>query len=277
MATSSLCSRLNEIALDRLEQLDEGQIAFLLEEATRERYARIDALCGSLDLDDKGWARTDSGPLFWAQNHTLTENPKWKEQGLPFRARFPRKSYFQPLLGALMSEKRIFIPKTRELMASWAVMVYTTHKAQWHQAEAIVQTENEEKAKNLLKYAQILYENQDDHLKQLHPLKGTSQLSIEWKDGGRIFGIPAGESKIRMWHPTIYVMDEAAFLPEAQACYDAAHPVAHQIVAVSSAGPGWFGDECQMAEQEETPVQRMVKAKLEKAPYPYPIDRSHCY
>jgi hypothetical protein len=67
---------------------------------------------------------------------------------------------------------------------------------------------------------------------------------MEWADGGRIFGIPKGEHKVRMWHPTIYVMDEAAFLPEAEQCYNAAHPVAKQIIAISSAGPGWFGDEC---------------------------------
>ena len=37
-------------------------------------------------------------------------------------------------------------------------------------------------------------------------------------------------------------MDEAAFLPEAQQCYDTVQPVAKQIIAVSSAEPGWFGD-----------------------------------
>jgi len=275
MATSSLCSRLSEIALEKLEQLNEEQIIALTDAALRERYARIDALCGSLALDERGWARTDSGPLYWGQNFTRTENPHYIEQGVPFKDRFPAKSYFEPLFGALIRERRLFICKTREMMASWAIMVYCTHKAQWHSAEVIVQTENEEKAKNLLKYAQILYENQDTPLKALHPLKSSpSQLSIEWATGGRIFGIPAGESKIRMWHPAIYVQDEAAFLPEGQVCYDAAHPVATQIVAVSSAASGWFAEECQAPpELEETPVQRLLKAQLGKAPYPYPIDR----
>jgi hypothetical protein len=40
------------------------------------------------------------------------------------------------------------------------------------------------------------------------------------------------------------MMGEAAFLPEAQQCYDTVQPVAKQIIAVSSAGPGWFGDQC---------------------------------
>lgn len=124
-------------------------------------------------------------------------------------------------------------------------MVHAAHQAQWFKAEVIVQTDSEEKAKQLVGYAECLYRNQDPWLKQLHPLASEpSQLLLEWRDGGRVFGIPKGEHKIRMFHPTIYIMDEAAFLPEAEQCYNAAHPVCNQIIAISSAGPGWFGNEC---------------------------------
>jgi len=47
-----------------------------------------------------------------------------------------------------------------------------------------------------------------------------------------------------MFHPTLYVMHEAAFMPEAQSCYNAVQPVAKQIITISSAAPGWFADEC---------------------------------
>jgi hypothetical protein len=40
-------------------------------------------------------------------------------------------------------------------------------------------------------------------------------------------------------------MDEAAFLTEAAASYDAAEAVASQIIVVSSAAPGWFSEVCQ--------------------------------
>lgn len=139
----------------------------------------------------------------------------------------------------------IFIPKTREMVTSWSVMVYAAHRAQWHKAEVIVQTDSEEKATELVGYAECLYRHQAGWLKALHPLKGgPSQLSLEWASGGRVHGIPKGVNKIRLFHPTIYIMDEAAFLPEAEQCYNAAQPVAKQIIAISSAGPGWFGDEC---------------------------------
>lgn len=184
-------------------------------------------------------------PLFWAQKFTLTENPKWKEQGLEFRANFPDKAYFRPLFDAFKEQRRLFIPKTREMLTSWCAMVWAAHQAQWMKAEVIVQTDSEDKAKELVGYAECLYRNQAQWLKDRHRLAGeASQLGISWKYGGRIFGIPKGEHKIRLYHPTIYIMDEAAFLPEAQQCYDAAHPVAGQIIAISSAGPGWFGDQC---------------------------------
>jgi hypothetical protein len=189
--------------------------------------------------------RCKRDPLYWAQNWTRTENPHYLQQGLEHRAPFPRKSYFVPLFEALRNEGRIFIPKTREMLTSWAVMVWATHQAQWFKAETIVQTDSEDKAKQLVGYADCLYRNQEPWLRERHALASEpSQLSLVWANGGRVFGIPKGEHKVRMWHPTIYVMDEAAFLPEAEQCYNAAHPVAKQIIAISSAGPGWFGDQC---------------------------------
>jgi hypothetical protein len=194
--------------------------------------------------------RCKRDPLYWAQHWTKTENPHYLEQKREFAAAFPSKSYFKVLFDALAINRSsdvpsIFIPKTREMVTSWSVMVYAGHRAQWFKAEVIVQTESEDKAMELVGYAETLYRYQPDWLKTKHPLKrDPSTLEIEWANGGRVLGIPKGVNKIRLYHPTIYIMDEAAFLPEAQQCYDAAQPVAKQIIAISSAGPGWFGDEC---------------------------------
>jgi hypothetical protein len=40
------------------------------------------------------------------------------------------------------------------------------------------------------------------------------------------------------------VQDESSFLREAQQCYDAALPVARQIVTISTAASSWFGECC---------------------------------
>jgi hypothetical protein len=39
-------------------------------------------------------------------------------------------------------------------------------------------------------------------------------------------------------------MDEAAYLPEAEECFNAAHPVTVQVIAISAAAPGWFAEQC---------------------------------
>jgi len=130
------------------------------------------------------------------------------------------------------------------MLTSWCVVLYATHQAQWHQAQVIIQTEKEDKAFELIGYAECLHRNQADFLKKRHPLKSQTSGHLQWESGGEIFGIPKGVHQIRMFHPTICIFDEAAFLPEFQQCYDTALPVAGQIIAISSAGPGFFGDQC---------------------------------
>jgi len=160
---------------------------------------------------------------------------------------FPKKSYFIPIFQALAKETRLFICKSREMLSSWCCMIWATHQAQWFRAEVIVQTESEDKAKELVGYAECLYRHQPDWLKVRHPLAAeASHLSIEWKDSGRVFGIPHGEHKIRIFHPTIVIFDEAAFLSDFEQSYNSAQPVAKQIIAISSAGPGRFGDLCSL-------------------------------
>lgn len=189
---------------------------------------------------------------------------------MPFKAPFPKKNYFVFLFDKFRSSNRLFVPKSREMLSSWCVMIWAANRAQWHKAEVIVQTNSEEKAKQLISYVRILYENQAEWLRRRHCLREeATQMQVAWADGGRVFGIPKGEHKVRMWHPTIMIFDEMAFLEGAEAAYNAAHPVAGQIIGISSAGPGWFGDECESRESTPAPVV-MRQAPPVKVPEPEP-------
>lgn len=229
--------------LEKLEAVD-------LVALEQELQAQLDAQLGLQAADEQKSqdaidAHCAGEPLYWLQNYTATENPKHKQQGLPYKAPFPRKSYFPPLFEHFANDPRLFVPKTREMLTSWCVMGDSAHRAQWERWEIIVQTGSEDKAHELISYATQLYRNQPDWMQKRHPLNGQpSKSEISWMSGGRVLAIPSGVHKIRLYHPTRYVMDEAAFLPEAEQCYNAAHPVSQQIIAISSAGPGWFGDEC---------------------------------
>jgi hypothetical protein len=221
-----------------LEQFDDEKLKRLATYVRNTKYERIDSLCA------EEVASFERGPLLWACNHTLTENPHFKDQGLEFKAPFPKNSYFVPLFVEFLQSRRLLIPKSREMMTSWCAMLYSVWRAQWHKADVIVQTGSLGKVVDLIGYASQLYRNQADSLKLRHPLANETQTELRWADGGRVRAIPSGESQIRLYHPSIYILDEAAFLAECEACYNTAHPVARQIIGISSAGPGWFGDMC---------------------------------
>jgi hypothetical protein len=140
---------------------------------------------------------------------------------------------------------------------SWAVIADSVNLCQWNpNTHVIVQSEKETKSVDLVVgkgipgYARVLWEQQDEFLKNLHPLtKRIDEMPgnlLTWQNGSSIRGIPAGADQIRQYHPARFIMDEAAFLTEASASYDAADPVCSQIIVVSSAAPNcWFGGVCQ--------------------------------
>lgn len=215
----------------------------ILEQLSEEEQVELESLLNA-DWCDHEEAVCKSKPLYWLRNHTLTENEQYQKEGLPFKAPFPDKKYFDLLFEYFAKSPKLFIPKSRDMMTSWSAVGWGAHQAQFQKATTVAQTESEDKAKQLVKYAHTLYHNQPDWLKARYPLAVDSTLHLEYVDGGRFFGIPCGETKIRIHHPTIFIMDEASFLPGAQALHDAAHPVAGQIIAISSAGDGWFMNNC---------------------------------
>jgi hypothetical protein len=243
---------------EQLVALPDRDKEFLEDEALKEEQDNLDRECGKQD------ASFDSGPLLWLTGYydekplTATENPKAAQQGLAFKAPFPKDTYFLEVFKAFLGIEpytfpdpkapRAFIHKSREMLTSWSMMAYAAWRAQWHQWEVIVQTETELKCKELIDYAAQLFRNQEPWLQQRHPLKTENTLEREFANGGKLTAIPSGEDKIRLYHPTLYVLDEAAFLPAAQACYDNGNPVAYQVVGISSAGnQSWFDIECDPA------------------------------
>jgi hypothetical protein len=167
--------------------------------------------------------------------------------------KFPDWPYFSKVFEMMRTKRRLFIPKSREMMISWAVMGYAVWLAQWHPgSQIIVQSEIAAKSIDLVGgsgisgYALTLWEQQDDCLKILHPLiKNPADMPgdlLTWKNDSSIMAIPSGGDRMRQYHPALFIMDEAAFLSEAHESFDTAEPVSTQIIAVSSAGPGWFGE-----------------------------------
>jgi hypothetical protein len=73
-------------------------------------------------------------------------------------------------------------------------------------------------------------------------------LELAFGNDSRIVGIPSGAAKVRSYHPTALLMDEAAFIPDASDSFNEAISACQKIVVVSSAGPGFFESVCVSAE-----------------------------
>jgi hypothetical protein len=196
------------------------------------------------------------GPLHWAWNWTQTFDEHWLDKGLdgPYHA-FPRLPYMPWLFNLMLTSKILFIPKSREMMVSWATVAFAVWFCQsFPRTRVLIQSQKLEKASELVKgteppgYARTLWERQPYWLRDRHPLATRVQDQpadkLAWSNGSAIQGVPSGADQVRSYHPTLLIMDEAAHLDEAEGSFGAAIPVCPRIIVVSSAGPGWFASVC---------------------------------
>lgn len=206
---------------------------------------------------DKGMSVWLPGSLYWFTRCTYTFDKHWQKKGLgsPYN-RMQMKPYLPFLFHYLQTEPILFIPKSREMVVTWSLLAYLAWKCQFFaETQVVFQGQKLEKVQDLIigrdtpGYARTLWERQDGWLKAAHPLakriEDMPAHRISWKNGSEIIGVPAGADQVRSYHPSIVVVDEAAHVDDFQGSYDAAVPVAQQIIAVSSAAPSWFGDICQ--------------------------------
>jgi hypothetical protein len=217
--------------------------ALMAEEADRLAQAKQEAKEGALQMTRDA--------LTWLQVYTQTKDSHWREAGAstPYRP-FPDKPYFRPLADRFTKYPIMFVEKSRDMMLSWLFVGLFTHAAMTSEGiEVIFQSQKETKAFELVDYAKVLYERQHPEIRAYYPLTRGIQPTgkLTFAHGSRIIGLAGGADQIRSYHPWGLLLDEAAFMPEAGHSYNHAVPVCQKIVALSSAGPGWFQMICRSA------------------------------
>jgi hypothetical protein len=188
-------------------------------------------------------------PWHWLRNHTKTKNPHWQEEGCasPYEP-FPDNPYFEPMLDLIHDQEISMLEKSRDMMATWAIVGYFTWQAMLVPSrECVFQTLEGTKAIELIDYAKCLYDNQPLWLREAFPLVKPSDKqasdTLAFKNGGVVFAVPGGADKLRSYHPWGYFNDETSFQPDAGQCFsDALGMGAQKIVLNSSAGIGWYSD-----------------------------------
>jgi hypothetical protein len=245
-----------DIALEYLNDAEKAKLKELLE---RRRVNDLVARCS------KRVVSHTEGPMFFLRSCTMTENYQWQAQGLEPKAPFPYWPYPPELLSGIppermdwdyldwlmhffLNDEEIYVPKSRELLTTWLAVGYVFWDCQFFQPTGwIGQSEDDEKAMGLIKYANILYDNQDPGLKARFPLKrgeSGTQHKIEWAEGGWFRAVASGERKLASDHPKGYLNDESAHQPAWETTKDIAKPAVRQSIHISSAAPSRFFDLC---------------------------------
>jgi hypothetical protein len=226
--------------------------------ARRELKRRIEALDAELrrrfqnqsSIKDPRVQEATRDAYVWVTQYTNSYNPHWLDEGrVSAYEPFPQYVYIDSLFRILdLDERIIWFEKSRDMMLSWCCVAYFTRQAMTvPEREVLFQTQKEDKAKQLVRYAKTLYDMQPEWLKAAYPLTKSvwaqPELELHFANGGSIVGIPGGADQIRSYHPWGYLLDEASFVTEAGECYnEALSAVRGKIILNSSAGPGWYAD-----------------------------------
>jgi hypothetical protein len=184
-------------------------------------------------------------PWSWACEQVVTIDEA-SQQIRPW----PQWEYLHDIFDVLQEPEThiVGIPKSRRMFVSWALATWCVWRARYHEANAILwQSETEDKAA-LTTDKRMLWLEQ--HLKtpefrqQPATIKTTKGMvaQLTYPNGSWIRAVPQGGDVVRAYTPSVLVMDECDFQPQAQQAYTAALPFAEKnakiILVSSSNGPG---------------------------------------
>lgn len=197
-------------------------------------------------LREKRIRRALKDPYFWLTECTKTKDEQDKT-GNPYKP-FPQRPYFRPCIEVIENEPVILFEKSRTMMLSWLVSGWCAHYGFNHPATGVVfQSEDEDRAVHCVENVKTLWEQSDPELKERwqleRPLEKQPYFKFELANGSWFKGIPGNPDKIRSDHPTIVVLDEAAFITRGDDSYNNAKATrCLKMICVSSAETGWYED-----------------------------------
>ena len=184
---------------------------------------------------------------YWLTQCTETEDNQDSEH--PYKP-FPRRAYMKPLLDLLDAEPVVLIEKSRTMMASWLVAGFCAHLAFNRSATVVLfQSQDEERAVNLVKYVKCLWKRSLPQLKKHWAVRQDvdRQAHYEFKlaNGSEFHGVVGDPQKVRSLHPSVYVADEAAWMDQFEDAWAvAAGTRVPKLIALSSVAPGAYWSIC---------------------------------
>ena len=160
---------------------------------------------------------------------------------------FPKREYLEALHKVWLKEPFLFVEKSRTMLCSWWAAAETLHYVMTHQpSKGIFWAQDQDRAIALLDYARTLYSQQKAILKAIFPLDRPLDRQafnrFDLKNGGTLTALPGKDpDKVRSEHPTVLILDEAAFIENGAEAFDIAIASrVPRVLVISSAAPSWF-------------------------------------
>lgn len=195
-------------------------------------------------LEEQSLRRAERDCWYWLANYTKTEDEQDSEN--PVKP-FPQRDYF-PLVFDILNdpdESVVWLEKSRTMMMSWSLAGWAAHcMFTKPHTTVVVQSKDEARAIKVVNYVKCLWRNSDERLKARWRLKRPYDRQpydkFELANGSWILGVAGDPNRIRSEHPTIVILDEAAFIPSDENYNVAVATRCLKIICNSSAEAGWM-------------------------------------
>lgn len=174
---------------------------------------------------------------------------------LPTFRPWTMKEYMPPIIKEWKEAKLFAIEKSRDMMATWLMVMLHFHDMAFHEGrQHVFQSKDAPSTRYLVEdCAYFTWSRMPKWMRQRIPAtfivggnkSGYMQIT---NTRSEIIGLPQGADQIRRLHPSAIFFDECAFLKLAADTFAAAKPAIQQggkFSAISSAFPGWFQLFCQ--------------------------------
>ncbi len=206
--------------------------------------------CWECDLEVNEEKRADHLEIMHREDHPTLHRMRQAYAPLPFTRPFMMLPYIAPIVDAWMTNQYFIIEKSRDMMATWLMIALHTWDAMFHAGrQHILQSEDAFKTLELVKRANVIYENTPEFLKKAigpcaYKIGNTKsgELYLE-KQKSEILGLPQGPNQIRQFHPSGVFSDECAFQDQAADTFAAIKPAimsGGKYSAISTANRSWF-------------------------------------
>jgi hypothetical protein len=156
------------------------------------------------------WLAIQKNCWYFLINFVITKNEDADDDQDALQ-RWPDKDYLKILLDYCLRDKRIIVPKSRQIMISWFFCVFFLWMAIAKREKAyFIQARNLDQAVHLITRIQGVYKRLPQWIKDKCPITRSVTDELEFANGSRIVGIPAGVDQTRGYTVSAILLDEFA-------------------------------------------------------------------